>query len=46
MRRSAIALPRAAAVSSATGGGATASFDDDIVFRDGRFEQWPEGTQQ
>jgi len=27
-------------------GGATGNFEDDIVFANGQFYQWPEGTQQ
>jgi len=32
--------------STAATGGKTADFDDDIIFSDGAFLQWPEGQQQ
>jgi len=34
------------ALTLVSGGGATGSFNDAIIFSNGQFVQWPEGTQQ
>jgi len=37
---------RGTTLTTCTGTPQCSDFDDDIIFRDGQFTQWPEGTQQ